>query len=390
MLLNVDYSQEPLYTVPPPNPRARHGGLPMRAKPLAQPLTEHTQGALDPRPYRIMQNIRSISCCIHNNAAVDMDGKLWTWGVDAATLDEIPDAFNPPAPNYIPQKRADHVRMVSAGATHTVYITEANELWGWGRNDYGQLTEKGKPTQSSPVHIMDGVCYACANDGATFVIREDHSLWGWGANPKLYSSDWLIPKSADRVFEPVWIMDDVAQVSAGSSHVLAIKTDGTLWGWGDYITDTVIPAPALLITDMYFSSVSVPPNHRFCMAVAKNGDLFSFGFSLPGSMVKYHDWIKRGKFSPVKVLEGVEKTVCGDYFSLILLQDGRLFSSGENGCGECGTGYSTAAFYKPKLSMPDAKDAGAGLAHGIGLQSNGDLWVWGGDYGLPPLKNQEC
>jgi hypothetical protein len=32
---------------------------------------------------------------------------------------------------------------------------------------------------------------------------------------------------------PKKILDNVAHVSSGSAHTMAVQTDGTLWGWGD-------------------------------------------------------------------------------------------------------------------------------------------------------------
>lgn len=385
MLLEVDRAQPPLFTVPPPNPRARHGGMPVKARPLAEPLTARTEGPLEPRPYRILQNIRSISCCLHNNAAVDNDGVLWTWGAEEMGMYGGMYTYEIAEPSYVPQKRADHVRAVSAGAWHTVYITENGELWGWGHNEHGQLATDDMLHRREPIHIMDGVRSACANNDATFVIREDGSLWGWGANYTLRGSlDMrIVPVAANKIFQPVHIMDGVSQASIGEGSALVIKEDGTLWGWGDYITEDTLRTPTFLMEDMAFAAVPALESEGYCMAVAQNGDLYSFGLPVPGSMVNWMVRRRHGRELPIKTLEGVEKVVCGHYFTLILLRDGQMFSSGENGCGQCGTGRSTGATYKPVFSMPNAKDAGAGVCHGIGLQTNGDLWIWGGDYGLP-------
>ena len=60
-------------------------------------------------------------------------------------------------------------------------------------------------------------------------IKTDGSLWLWGNNGFGKLGDGSIE---DRM-EPVKIMDDVQSVSLGLDHSSAIKEDGSLWLWGD-------------------------------------------------------------------------------------------------------------------------------------------------------------
>ena len=61
-------------------------------------------------------------------------------------------------------------------------------------------------------------------------IKSNGSLWGWGFN----SSGQLGDGTFSNRLSPVWIMDDVAEITTGNSHTsMAVKTDGSIWGWGD-------------------------------------------------------------------------------------------------------------------------------------------------------------
>jgi len=53
-------------------------------------------------------------------------------------------------------------------------------------------------------------------------------LWAWGNNSDGQLGDGTLTDSNI----PVKIMDSVASVSAGGTHTMAIKTDGSLWAWG--------------------------------------------------------------------------------------------------------------------------------------------------------------
>jgi alpha-tubulin suppressor-like RCC1 family protein len=81
-------------------------------------------------------------------------------------------------------------------------------------------------------------------------------------------------------------------------------------------------------------------------------------------------------------MENVKNAYIGRAFSFVLLNDGRLYSFGDNFAGQCGTGKDSGKIIKPRLIMNHVIEAAAGHIHGIALQSNGDLWIWGGDYGI--------
>ena len=90
---------------------------------------------------------------------------------------------------------------------------------------------------------------------------------------------------------------------------------------------------------------------------------------------------------PVKIMEGVSSASAGNRFCYVVLNDGRLYSIGDNGLGQCGNGKSTGLVKKPYLVMECVKEAKAGHVHGIALQTNGDVWIWGCEYGIAKGEN---
>ena len=65
----------------------------------------------------------------------------------------------------------------------------------------------------------------------TLAVRSNGTLWAWGNNSSGELGDGTF---TDR-HAPKQIGTDThwRSVAAGWSHSLAIKTDGTLWAWGD-------------------------------------------------------------------------------------------------------------------------------------------------------------
>lgn len=340
---------------------------------------------LVPRPWCIMKNIRSISACIHQNAAIDSNNDLWTWGAKAmAQLED--GSFTNDAPQNIqrvPQKIMNHALMVSCGGWHTMCVTEDCTLWAWGENEFGQLGLGDFDKRSQPVCVMEEVKLACAGEYQSFVIKKDHTLWGWGLN----DSGTLL--DADRYCHtPKLLLDSVVHVSCGSHIIVAVRQDGTLWAWGHNIYGTIFTEPmyrrckpVCLMKNIAEASCFPSDNNVFGLAIAKNSDLYCFGGEKFGSKINM-SIRKQGEKNPIKLAQNISHAYAGN--DVVFLQDkwNRLFAFGRNELGQCGTGKSTAGIKIPTLIMTHAQQVASGYFHAMCLQTNGNLWIWGGDYGI--------
>ena len=375
---------EPLYQYEPYISDPKRDITPKGAlKPLIPPITERQQGMpLYPKLYRIMTGIRAISSCVHNNAVIDSQNVLWSWG--ARTMAQMENGFFseeiPQDVTYVPQKVMENVRSVAAGAWNTMCITMDNKLWGWGENEYGELGLGDNWPRQQPTFIMDDVEYVFANSYQTFILKSDQSLWGWGDN------NYGTLLTAEKVCcSPVHLMDHVKDVSSNLETVYVVTGDGTLWGWGSFNAGMIFTAKRSRFCDpiKIMSHISRVWT-SFCessngFVLTENNELYTLGDVGAGSLLPYT--VSRGN-KPIKVMTQVADVAAGKDFTFVRLQDGRLFAHGDNGLGQCGTGRSTSKLTKPTLVMTHTMAAAAGYFHGMGLQENGDLWIWGGDYGL--------
>jgi len=139
----------------------------------------------------------------------------------------------PPAP--VPVTWAS----VSAGNRHTLAIRPDGTLWAWGNNSSGQLGDGTTTTRLSPVQIGTATNWASVAIGSgghhTLAIRTDGTLWAWGENMTNQLGDGT---TTDR-FSPVgigaatnWESVVAGTAGIGIGHTVAIRTDGTLWAWG--------------------------------------------------------------------------------------------------------------------------------------------------------------
>jgi alpha-tubulin suppressor-like RCC1 family protein len=75
---------------------------------------------------------------------------------------------------------------------------------------------------------MENVAAISAGFRHALAVTAGGGLYAWGHNSYGQLGDGT---TVDRNY-PVRIMDDVIAVSAGRRHSLAVTSDGTLWAWG--------------------------------------------------------------------------------------------------------------------------------------------------------------
>jgi len=230
---------------------------------------------------------------------------------------------------------------------------------------------------------MDNCVYAFANDSQSFAIRKDGSLWGWGNNDNRVLAD-----TGEECSSPVFLLDGVASICVGFDHAYAVKKDGTLWGWGMNGHGAIFTMPryqrckpTFLMEGVKSTSISASNGDGYSFILMENGDLYSIGDAEYGAMVSWQQRKGAGTL-PIKVMSGVAEAKAGHHFSLIRLFDGQLLAVGENSLGQCGTGKSSGTIKVPTQIGIDLQAIATGHHHALGLLKNGELLIWGGDYGV--------
>src|SRR5262249_46486464 len=102
----------------------------------------------------------------------------------------------------------------------------------WGFNGHGQLGD-GFNNHYTPIQVGTDTHWASVTAGSehTVAIKTDGTLWNWGDGESGQLGDGTFDDQGSPV--QVGTATDWASAAAGFEHTVAVKTDGTLWAWGD-------------------------------------------------------------------------------------------------------------------------------------------------------------
>jgi len=263
----------------------------------------------------------------------------------------------------------------------------AGDVWSWGLNSTGQLGDNTDTTKSSPVSVVGGFtdwCQASAGRQFSLAIRTNGTAWGWGINGQGRLGDNTTTNSSSPV-SVVGGFTDWCQVSANSFHSLGVRQNGTAWGWGcncvgilgdDSTTNRSSPVSVVGgFTD--WCQVSGGINHS--LGVRQNGTAWAWGIGLCG---KLGDNTIVSKSSPVSVVGGFCdwcQVSAGEAHSVGVRQNGTVWGWGLNSTGPLGDGTTVNKSSPVSVvgGFTDWCQASAGQQHSLAVRTNGTAWAWG-------------
>ncbi|XP_047507145.1 uncharacterized protein LOC125051054 isoform X1 [Pieris napi] len=187
----------------------------------------------------------------YHSAAVDLGGRLYTWGWGVhgqLCLGSIDDHC---VPQLVTRFQGRKVLDVCCGACHTVVLMMNGEVWAAGAGVFGQLGTGGRDKSSVPLRV------ALADPAESIAAGYFHNLaltakgvWLWGASPQqvraahtrrsnsssslsssaapLSQETHLVPQLVDTQH----VRGRIVQISAGWHHSCIMNHAGALYTWG--------------------------------------------------------------------------------------------------------------------------------------------------------------
>ena len=315
------------------------------------------------------------------------NGQLWVWGRNQSG--QLGQGNKTDSQDPIQVGTDNNWASYAVGATTSAAIKTDGTLWVWGANSVGQLgNNEGGPGPgneswySSPTQLMSDKTFSTSSDALSvgsynlLALDNEGSLWGCGGNNNgSLGINIGGPTTNTRRSSPAQIPGTWKQFSSGQTWTMAIKTDGTLWGWGS--GQRAAPGNRSSPTQVpqgpgnwaYVSSGTIGN-----IAVATDGTLWSWGSNSHGQLGHNN---KTTKNSPSMIgyswqWSTTSRPHLGFELAAAIKQDGTLWTWGDNEYGELGHNNVNDGYSSP-TQLPGTKweaITGSGLEGAVAQAEN--------------------
>jgi alpha-tubulin suppressor-like RCC1 family protein len=267
---------------------------------------------------------------------------------------------------------------VSAGNSFSLGIKN-NLAYGWGQNSLGQTgTNQTLTTILSPTQIgTSSWSVVSSSETGNFAggITSDNRLFMWGSGTTQAALPYNISNYS-------W-----TQISTGWSHIVGLKSDGSLWAWGSNAfgqlgdgTTITQSSPIQIGTSSW---LFVSAGNYQCYAIRTDGTLWTWGYALNGSLGD-NSIISKSNPTQIGTSSWAMVTANGAYGAYGILSNGGLYSWGQNDFGQLGitsvnaggdiVNRSSPTLITSTVSWINVSAAGRFVA---AIKTDNTLWSWG-------------
>jgi|MDTB01.2.fsa_nt_gb alpha-tubulin suppressor-like RCC1 family protein len=279
-----------------------------------------------------------------NAMAIKDDGTLWGWGANNKGKYAQNNQTQYSSPVQIPGTTWNVLSLAGTNSEGGHCIKTDGTLWAWGDNDNGQLGLNNKTEYSSPVQVPGTTWKATVTDGHKFMaLKTDGTLWtcGYGGDGQLAHDNNSNYSSPKQVPGTTW----GNSFGCGDSTAVATKTDGTIWTWGKnnygqggQNNQTTYSSPKQVGSDNTWSKVTQGTQNS-TLAVKTNGTLWGWGSGTYGQLGQND---RTSRSSPVQIPGTTWDNVDGSFTNIIAHKtDGTLWAWGKGTSGQLGQNNTT-------------------------------------------------
>ncbi|HYC36278.1 MAG TPA: hypothetical protein VEC19_07635 [Usitatibacter sp.] len=335
-------------------------------------------------PMRIggLPSTASLSAGRNHTLLLAADGSLWSWGENRdgqlgrgnLSLQEMPARVT-----ALPAVAAS-----AAGAGHSLALLADGTVRAWGDNTRGQLADATPIRRTTPTQVpgLSAMVSVATGYSHSLALGSDGRVWSWGNNHSGMLGDGTTTTRGAPAAVPG--LPAIAAISAGASHSMALARDGIVWTWGlddegqlgdgdlsYFYRETPAPVPFLT------GAVAIAAGFYASFALKSDGTVWAWGDNEGGQL---GDGTTTSRQTPVRI-QGLSDIVAIAP-SMALGRDGRVWTWGSNRLGQLGDGTSTDRLTPGRVeSLTDVVAIEAGDGFRVAITRDGNVWYWGNRMG---------
>ncbi len=337
------------------------------------------------------------------------DGTVWAWGYNL--YDQLGNSNIICLENVsnmtdwisgVPvQSNITNVKEISASGTATAALKNDGTVWSWGHFSDGQMGN-GEQAEYNPYDAsidsstntpikadINNVKEVSAGDEFTLALKNDGTAWEWGSGG-LFTDYNLLNKEnySDPIAHITFLwspsqvsgLSNITDVESGHDHAVALDGEGSVWMWGDNITNNDSDDPGIISTPIQIPVTNVKAitaGSGFSLALKNDGTVWGWGDDTLGelgdggsfSLFTAHSIVRS---TPVMVqgLTNVIAISSRDALCIALKNDGTVWEWGRI---DSGTVYTTPS----QVPIDNVVAIASGTSYGLALKSDGIVWSWG-------------
>ncbi|KAK2709534.1 hypothetical protein QYM36_013262, partial [Artemia franciscana] len=234
----------------------------------------------------ITKRVRDVACGSSHSAAVTSEGELYTWGFGEYGRLGHGDNKTYWKPKLVEALRSKRVVQVSCGSrdAQTLCLTEDGMAYSWGDGDFGKLGRGGSEGCALPMNIDRlnglGVCHIECGAQFSLALTNAGQVWTWGKGDYYR----LGHGSEQHVRKPTVVEtlrgEKVVSVAVGALHCIAVTDSGQVYAWGDNDHGqqgngcTAVnkkPSPVLGLDGAHVSKVACGSSHSIAWTCKESG-----------------------------------------------------------------------------------------------------------------------